>query len=97
MREKAAEFGVELDAAGVDRALERLKVLEHRGYAFEAADASFELLLRTEAGEIEPLFALEALRVITEKRADGRVRPRPPSSCACGASASCRRPRATAR
>ena len=73
VREKAAEFGVELDAAGVDRALERLKVLEHRGYAFEAADASFELLLRTEAGEIEPLFALEALRVITEKRADGRV------------------------
>ncbi len=56
VREKAAEFGVELDAAGVDRALERLKVLEHRGYAFEAADASFELLLRTEAGEIEPLF-----------------------------------------
>ena len=73
VREKAAEFGVELDPAGVDRALERLKVLEHRGYAFEAADASFELLLRTEAGEIEPLFELEALRVITEKRADGRV------------------------
>ena len=66
-------FGVELDPAGVDRALERLKVLEHRGYAFEAADASFELLLRTEAGEIEPLFELEALRVITEKRADGGV------------------------
>ena len=73
VREKAAEFGVELDAAGVDRALQRLKVLEHRGYAFEAADASFELLLRTEAGEIEPLFELEALRVITEKRADGGV------------------------
>jgi 2-isopropylmalate synthase len=73
VREKAAEFGVELDQAAVDRALERLKVLEHRGYAFEAADASFELLLRTEAGEVEPLFSLETLRVITEKRADGRV------------------------
>jgi 2-isopropylmalate synthase len=73
VREKAAEFGVELDQAAVDRALERLKVLEHRGYAFEAADASFELLLRTEAGDVEPLFSLEALRVITEKRADGRV------------------------
>jgi 2-isopropylmalate synthase len=73
VREKAAEFGVDLDQPAVDRALERLKVLEHRGYAFEAADASFELLLRTEAGEIEPLFSLETLRVITEKRADGRV------------------------
>ncbi len=73
VREKAEALGVPLDAAGVDRALERLKDLEHRGYAFEAADASFELLLRAEAGEVEPLFTLEALRVITEKRADGRV------------------------
>ncbi len=73
VREKAAAFGIELDGAAVERALERLKVLEHRGYAYEGADASFELLLRDEAGEIEPLFLLEALRVITEKRADGRV------------------------
>jgi 2-isopropylmalate synthase len=73
VREKAADFDIDLDAAGVDRALARLKVLEHRGYAYEAADASFELLLRGEAGEIEPLFTLETMRVITEKRADGRV------------------------
>jgi 2-isopropylmalate synthase len=73
IREKAAEIGVELDSGAVNRALERLKALEHRGYAYEAADASFELLLRNEAGQVEPLFALEALRVITEKRADGRV------------------------
>jgi 2-isopropylmalate synthase len=73
VRDKAAEFGLDLDDAAVERALERLKVLEHRGYAFEAADASFELLLRAEAGDVEPLFTLETLRVIVEKRADGRV------------------------
>jgi 2-isopropylmalate synthase len=73
VRDKAAEFGLDLDDAAVERALERLKVLEHRGYAFEAADASFELLLRQEAGELDPLFVLESLRVIVEKRADGRV------------------------
>jgi 2-isopropylmalate synthase len=73
IREKAEAFGVELDAPGVDRAVERLKELEHSGYAFEAADASFELLLREQAGEVEPLFTLEAFRVIVEKRADGRV------------------------
>ena len=73
IREKAEHFGVELDGPGVDRAVERLKELEHSGYAFEAADASFELLLRELAGEVEPLFALEAFRVIVEKRADGRV------------------------
>ena len=50
-----------------------LKELEHRGYHFEAADASFELLLRKEAGVYEPLFRLESFRVITEKREDGRV------------------------
>jgi 2-isopropylmalate synthase len=73
VREKAEQFGLDLDAPAVERTLERLKELEHRGYAFEAADASFELLLHGEAGAVEPLFALETLRVIVEKRADGRV------------------------
>ena len=54
-------------------AVERLKELEHRGYHFEAADASFDLLLRKEAGDYEPLFRLESFRVITEKREDGKV------------------------
>ena len=44
-----------------------------RGYQFEAADGSFELLLRRESGEYEPLFTLESWRVIVEKRADGKV------------------------
>ena len=55
------------------RAVERLKELEHRGYHFEAADASFDLFLRKEAGAYEPLFRLESFRVITEKREDGKV------------------------
>ncbi len=71
--DKAAALGLELDAAATGRALDRLKELEHRGYAYEAADASFELLLRQEAGELEPLFVLESLRVIVEKRADGET------------------------
>ena len=53
--------------------IERVKELEHRGYHFEAADGSFELLLRKETGEYEPLFRLESWRAIVEKRADGRV------------------------
>ena len=55
------------------RAVERLKEREHRGYHYEAAPASFELLLRHEAGSYAPLFRLESFRVTTEKRADGRV------------------------
>ena len=53
--------------------LARLKDLEHQGYHFEVADGSFELLLERETGIYEPLFVLESFRVITEKRADGRV------------------------
>ena len=70
---RAQRAGIDLDAGAAKRAIERLKELEHRGYHYEAADASFELLLRREAGEYRPLFRLESFRVITEKRADGQV------------------------
>lgn len=70
---RAARAGIDLDEAGVRRSIEQIKAREHRGYSYEAADASFELLLRREAGTYEPLFRLESFRVITEKRADGRV------------------------
>jgi 2-isopropylmalate synthase len=53
--------------------VDRVKELEHRGYHFEAADGSFELLLRKESGDYEPLFQLESWRAIVEKRADGKV------------------------
>src|SRR5436305_10654422 len=71
--EKASDAGVELDDAGVESVIERVKALEHAGYHFEAADASFELLLRKEAGIYEPLFRLESWKVTVEKRADGKV------------------------
>jgi len=71
--EKAEAAGVALDDAGAARVIERVKALEHAGYQFEAADASFELLLRKEAGEYEPLFRLESWRTIVEQREDGRV------------------------
>jgi 2-isopropylmalate synthase len=70
---RAEEAGLELTPERALRAVERLKELEHRGYHFEAADASFDLLLRKESGAYEPLFRLESFRVITEKREDGKV------------------------
>jgi len=70
---RAEGAGIELDDDGARSAIERIKEREHRGYHYEAADASFELLLRREAGSYEPLFRLESFRVVTEKRADGRV------------------------
>jgi 2-isopropylmalate synthase len=70
---RAREAGIELDDAGAAHVVARVKQLEHRGYHYEAADGSFELLLRKETGEYEPLFRLESWRAIVEKRADGRV------------------------
>jgi 2-isopropylmalate synthase len=70
---RALEAGISLsdgDAAGL---VERVKELEHRGYHYEAADGSFELLLRRETGDYEPLFSLESWRVIVERRADGQL------------------------
>ncbi len=70
---RAADAGIELDDATAGRVVERVKELEHLGYHYEAADGSFELLLRKQTGEYEPLFRLESWRAIVEKRADGRV------------------------
>jgi 2-isopropylmalate synthase len=70
---RARDAGIELDDAAASQLVERVKQLEHRGYHYEAADGSFELLLRKETGDYEPLFRLESWRAIVEKRADGRV------------------------
>ena len=71
---RAEQAGLELDEPGARRAVEELKAREHRGYQYEAANASFELLLRRETGAYEPLFKLESFRVVTEKREDGKVK-----------------------
>jgi len=71
--ERARDAGIPLDEETAARVVERVKELEHSGYHFEAADGSFELLLRKETGDYEPLFRLESWRAIVEKRADGRV------------------------
>jgi 2-isopropylmalate synthase len=72
---KAQEMGVPLaaDDERVGSLLKRLKDREHRGYHYEAADASFDLLLRGEMAPHEPLFRLESFRVIVEKREDGKA------------------------
>jgi 2-isopropylmalate synthase len=74
IRAQAERAGLELDDAAASRAIERLKQREHEGYHYEAAPASFELLLRRESGAYKPLFRLESFRVVVEKHADGEVR-----------------------
>jgi len=63
---KARELGVEL--SDEQRVLEELKRLEHNGYEFEAAEASFELLVSKLRGAHQPYFELLGFRVIDEHR-----------------------------
>jgi len=68
---KAAELGLDLsgDPAMATTILDQIKDAEHRGYAFEAADASFELLVRRTAGILPAWFELEGYRVVIERSA----------------------------
>ena len=68
---KAAELGLDLASAEVGDILEKLKDLEHRGYHFEVADGSLELLMRGAGGWKQDYFRLESFRIITERREDG--------------------------
>ncbi len=70
---RADATGVAISEEEAGEVVERVKALEHRGYQFEAADGSLDLLIRRETGAYEPLFRLESFRTIVEQRQDGRV------------------------
>ncbi len=66
---KGRELGFDLsgDKELVTRVTDRVKAMEQRGYTFEAADASFELLLVEEVEGRRPAYVeVESWRVITE-------------------------------
>ncbi len=67
---KAVELGLgrKTSVEGAREVLEVLKQLEHKGYAFEAADASFRILIQKVLREHKSFFGLEGFRVVVEKR-----------------------------
>ena len=68
MSMKAVELGVELDDRAAGVLSEELKELESRGWLFEAADASLELLMRQASGWKQQFFEVEAYRVTSYHR-----------------------------
>jgi 2-isopropylmalate synthase len=70
---KASELGLDMDEDLARDVLARVKELEHDGYHFEAADGSFELLVRTAAGWTQDYFDLESFRTYIERRANEDV------------------------
>jgi 2-isopropylmalate synthase len=65
---KAEELGLELDSDALTEVLDTLKTLEYRGYHFEVADGSLELLLRRATGWEPTYFDVESYRVISDHR-----------------------------
>ncbi|MGO1051642.1 citramalate synthase [Crossiella sp. CA198] len=79
---KGKELGLDLAGQGeaVTRTVRKVKELEARGWSFEAADASLELLLRGEMSTpdgpqetVSPPFVLDSYRVVLDHRPDGVV------------------------
>lgn len=73
---KSDELGIELDkyGASVPAIVQKLKELENDGFQFEAAEASFELLVKKMTEPWKEFFTLEGFRVIVEKNAAGEAR-----------------------
>lgn len=73
---KSQELGIDLggDRELIGRVVERVKEMESHGFTFEAADASFELLLREEATGVRPsFFAIDHWLTTVERSADQNI------------------------
>jgi 2-isopropylmalate synthase len=74
---KAEELKLDIDLNNINpetkAVLEQIKELEHQGFQFEGAEASFELLLRKGFKGYHEPFILETLRIILEKRENNDI------------------------
>ena len=67
---KAKEMGIDLPPQGMEaqNLLEQVKLLESRGFQYDNAEASFELLVRRTKSDYRPPFELVDFMVVVEKR-----------------------------
>jgi 2-isopropylmalate synthase len=72
---KARSFGIDLDRQDPTcrQILQRLKDLEHEGYQFEAAEASFELLMREALGQRRQFFGVKGFQVHCDMTPEGNI------------------------
>ena len=72
---KAEQFNINLDSKDpvTLEILEKIKDLENKGFQFDGAEASFDLLMRRALGELESFFSVIGFRVIDSKRHEGEM------------------------
>ncbi len=69
---KTAKYALQSDRAVMAKILTEVQDLEHEGYEFEAAEASFDLLVKRVAGLYQPKFERLAYRVNVEVSGQGQ-------------------------
>ena len=73
LRAKALELDLSKEDPKTKKILELVQKLEHQGYHFEAAEASFELLMKRSLKKYTDFFELEGFRVVIEKRSGNKI------------------------
>jgi 2-isopropylmalate synthase len=73
IRAKELEYDLEKEDPKTKKILKLVQQLEHQGYHFEAAEGSFELLMKRSFKKYKQFFELEGFRVVIEKRSDKRI------------------------
>jgi 2-isopropylmalate synthase len=74
LKARELELGLHKEAHHTKKILKLLQNLEHQGYQFEAAEGSFELLMKKAMKKYKKFFDLEGFRVIIEKTKDGKLK-----------------------
>jgi 2-isopropylmalate synthase len=70
LKAKEMELDLTKDDPKTRKILKLIQSMENQGYHFEAADGSFELLMKKALKKYRPFFTLEGFRVSIEKRED---------------------------
>jgi len=72
---RAKDTGIDLtkDDPQTKKILKLLQAMESKGYHYEAAEASFELLLQKALKKYKKFFELEGFRVVVEKESDKNI------------------------
>ena len=73
LKAKEMELDLSKDDPKTRKILKLVQNLENQGYYFEAADGSFELLMKKALKKYKPFFSLEGFKVSIEKREDNTL------------------------
>lgn len=73
LRAKDLSYDLSKGDPKTKKILELVQSLEHKGFQFEAAEASFQILMQKHLKKFKGFFELEGFKVVIEKRQDKKI------------------------